>query len=79
MALYLGIDGGGTKTAVAVGDETRVLATSDGSGSSIIRRGEDETRAALSHVVQRVCAKAGADPLQIARTLRDCLAAMDVP
>ena len=68
MALYLGIDGGGTKTAVAVGDESRVLATTDASASSIVRVGEESSRAALMHAVQRACAKAGADPRQIART-----------
>jgi N-acetylglucosamine kinase-like BadF-type ATPase len=68
MALYLGIDGGGTKTAVAVGDETRVLATTDSAGSNIVRVGEESTRAALIHAVQRACSKAGADPRHIMRT-----------
>jgi N-acetylglucosamine kinase-like BadF-type ATPase len=45
-----------------------VLATADGAGSSIIRLGEENTRAALIHAVQRACTKAGADPHKITRT-----------
>src|SRR5690349_1903469 len=68
MGLYLGIDGGGTKTAVVVGDESAVLATCEAAGSNMVRLGEETARTALIHAVQRACSKAGADPRQISRT-----------
>jgi N-acetylglucosamine kinase-like BadF-type ATPase len=68
MAFYLGIDGGSSKTAVVVGDDQRVLATTTASGTNIVHLTEDGARAALHHAIQRACTKAGADPQQVART-----------
>lgn len=68
MAIYLGIDGGGTKTAVAVGDEQRLLASSTAGASNMVRTGEEEARAALRKAIQTACAQAGASPAAVART-----------
>jgi glucosamine kinase len=65
---YLGIDGGGTKTTCAVGDETRLLATATAGPSNIVRVGEAQTRESLTRVVRQACAASGIIPEQVART-----------
>jgi N-acetylglucosamine kinase-like BadF-type ATPase len=65
MSFYLGIDGGGTKTRCAVGDETNGLATAVSGGSNIIRLGEACAREALHAGVRQVCAAAKISPHQI--------------
>lgn len=47
MPLYLGIDGGGTKTRFFLGDDQRVIAESESAGSNILRSGEATVRQAL--------------------------------
>ncbi len=68
MPYYLGIDGGGTKTTCAVGDESRLLATATAGPSNIVRVGEVQTRESLHDCVHRACAAAGVTPAQIAHT-----------
>ena len=68
MAYFLGIDGGGTKTTCAVGDESRVLATVTSGPSNIVRVGEGTARASLQQVVLQACAAAGIAPEQVTRT-----------
>ncbi|MFY9559479.1 MAG: BadF/BadG/BcrA/BcrD ATPase family protein [Terriglobales bacterium] len=65
MAFYLGIDGGGTKTRCALGDETTILATAVAGGSNVIRMGEAQAREALHASVREVCATAKISPSQI--------------
>jgi len=65
---YLGIDGGGTKTACAVGDENRVLATSTAGPSNIVRVGEMQARESLHRVVRQACAAASIRPDQVSGT-----------
>jgi glucosamine kinase len=65
---YLGIDGGGTKTTCAVGDERQVLATATTGGSNIVRVGERQARESLVQAVRQACAGAGIAPVQIERT-----------
>jgi N-acetylglucosamine kinase-like BadF-type ATPase len=65
---YLGIDGGGTKTTGAVGDDTRVLARVRTGPSNIIRVGEEQARESLHECVRQACAAAGIAPAQIERT-----------
>ncbi len=65
MAFYLGIDGGGTKTRCALGDETTTLATSVAGGSNVVRVGESLAREALHSAVREVCAAARIDPSRI--------------
>lgn len=68
MALFLGIDGGGSKTVCAVGDETRLLGSATTGGSNIIRVGEDEARKNLQAGIQQACAAAHVRPFEIAGT-----------
>jgi glucosamine kinase len=65
MSFYLGIDGGGTKTRCALGDENTVLATSMSGGSNVIRVGEGNAREALHVAVRQACAMANITPDQI--------------
>jgi glucosamine kinase len=68
VAFYLGIDGGGTKTACVLGDEARTLATATAGPSNIVRVGEAQARESLHKVVREVCAMAGITSGQVART-----------
>ena len=58
MAIYLGIDGGGTKTVCAVGDETRVLARATSGGSNVVRSGEATARESLLSAIREAYASA---------------------
>jgi len=68
VSYYLGIDGGGTKTTCAVGDETRLLATASAGPSNIVRVGEAQARESLQRSVRQACSAAGISLEQIART-----------
>lgn len=68
MSYYLGIDGGGTKTTCAVGDDTRLLATAIAGPSNIVRVGEAQARESLHQAVRQACTAAGITPAQVART-----------
>jgi len=67
VAFYLGIDGGGTKTRCALGDETTTLATAVAGGSNMIRLGEAKARDALHASVREVCAAARITPERIGK------------
>ena len=58
MAIYLGIDGGGTKTVCVVGDEASVLARATSGGSNVVRGGEAEARESLLRAIREACASA---------------------
>lgn len=68
MPYYLGIDGGGTKTTCAVGDEAHLLATAASGPSNIVRVGESQARESLLQAVQQACSASGLTPQQIAGT-----------
>jgi glucosamine kinase len=68
VAYYLGIDGGGTKTTCAVGDESHLLATATTGPSNIVRVGEEQARESLNQSVRQACAAAGITPAQVVRT-----------
>ncbi len=68
MPYYLGIDGGGTKTTCATGDETSLLATASAGPSNIVRVGEAITRESLHQAVRQACAAAGIAPSEVSRT-----------
>src|SRR5437879_2549065 len=68
MAFYLGIDGGGSKTACAVGDDVSLLASATAGPSNIVRVGETQARESLHQVVRQACAAAGITPAQVAHT-----------
>jgi len=65
---YLGIDGGGTKTTCAVGDESRLIATATAGPSNVIRVGEVQARKSLQQAVGQACAAAGITPAQVEST-----------
>jgi N-acetylglucosamine kinase-like BadF-type ATPase len=65
---YLGIDGGGTKTTSAAGDDSRLLASATAGPSNIVRIGEVQARESLQQSVRQACAAAGITPAQVART-----------
>ncbi len=68
MPFYLGIDGGGTKTTCAAGDDSQVLATATAGPSNIVRVGEMQARESLQQAVHQACKAAGISPSQIVRT-----------
>jgi glucosamine kinase len=65
MAFYIGIDGGGTKTTCAVGDEQSLLATANGSGSNVIRLGEQQAKLGLQSAIAQACREASVSPLRV--------------
>jgi glucosamine kinase len=65
---FLGIDGGGTKTTCAVGDDSSLLAAATAGPSNIVRVGEARARESLHQAVRQACAAAGITPEQVART-----------
>lgn len=68
MALYLGFDVGGTKTACALADEERVLARAEGGSIKTLRIPHDEARANLEAVLLRLVSLTGIDLRQVRRT-----------
>jgi glucosamine kinase len=65
MPFYLGIDGGGTQTTCAVGDEAQVLGTATTAGSNPVRLGEAVARQHLHGAIVEACAHAGISPRQV--------------
>ena len=68
MGIFLGIDGGGTKTSCLIGDETSVLGSGTAAGSNVVRLGEAKAREALAAAIGQACAAANIKPAQIERT-----------
>lgn len=68
MGIYLGIDGGGTKTSCVVANETAILGTGVSSGSNVLRVSERQARQAIETAVQLACADARVTPKTIDRT-----------
>ncbi len=68
MAYYLGIDGGGSKTTCAVGDESSLLATATAGPSNITRVGEGRARESLHQAIREACAAANIAPRQVQRS-----------
>jgi glucosamine kinase len=65
---YLGIDGGGTKTTCAVGDENRLIAAATGGPSNIVRVGEAQARESLHRAVHQACAASAITPQHVMHT-----------
>jgi N-acetylglucosamine kinase-like BadF-type ATPase len=70
VALFLGIDGGGTKTTCVAGDESVLLATASAGGSNIIRLGEEQARRALHESIHQACRMAN---IQLEQVQRVCI------
>ena len=67
MAYYLGIDGGGSKTTCAVGDETSQLEIVTAGPSNVTRVGKVRARQALHQAIRQACATAKIDLQQVQR------------
>lgn len=67
VAIFLGIDGGGTKTSCAIGDERSLLAAATAGGSNIVRLGEEQARVGLREAIQKACAAAKVEPSSVQR------------
>jgi glucosamine kinase len=65
MSLYIGIDGGGTKTTCVVGDENSVLAISTAAGSNVVRLGEVQAKVGLQASIAQACREANISPLRV--------------
>lgn len=65
MGIYLGIDGGGSKTACVIADDAMVLGTATAGGSNIVRLGEETARANLYAAIEEACAHAHIRPPDI--------------
>ena len=63
----MGIDGGGSKTTCAVGDETSQLEIVTTGPSNITRVGKDRAREALHQAIRQACATAKIDLRQVQR------------
>lgn len=68
MAIFLGIDGGGSKTSCLVGDEHSVLGSGEAGGSNLVRVGDVQAQKALAIAIQKACAAANIHPENIRRT-----------
>jgi glucosamine kinase len=68
MGIFLGIDGGGTKTSCLVGDEESVLGSGRAGASNVLRVGEAVARKSLVDAIRQACDEAKIDPRQISRT-----------
>lgn len=68
MGLFLGIDGGGSKTSCWIGDESSVLGRGIAAGSNVVRGGAEQARDALGISIRHACAAAKVAPSQIQAT-----------
>src|SRR5215472_14982384 len=67
MALYLGIDAGGTKTDCAVGNGAELLGQANAGSCKLARVGPEKARENLQSAMQRACQAAQARPADIQR------------
>jgi glucosamine kinase len=68
VAIYLGMDGGGSKTAWAIGDEHSLIARGVLGPSNFVRVGEVKAREALLAAVAQACAAAGVQASDVRST-----------
>jgi len=68
VSIFLGIDGGGSKTSCIIGDENSVLGTGTSAGSNVVRVGEDRARKSLGVAIRQACAAANIGPSRIEKT-----------
>ena len=66
--IFLGIDGGATKTSCLIGDEKSVLGSGASGSSNLIRVGEAQARESLTTAIHQACAAAHVRPAQIDKT-----------
>jgi len=67
VAIFLGIDGGGSKTSCLIGDESSVLGTGTAGPSNLVRAGEAQARESLAAAIRQACTVANLKPAEISR------------
>jgi N-acetylglucosamine kinase-like BadF-type ATPase len=65
MALYMGIDAGGTKTDCAIGNGRSLLGEATGESCKVSQVGEAQARSALHDIIRRTCMAAHVSPSDI--------------
>src|SRR5438552_15563380 len=65
VAIFLGIDGGGSKTSCLIGDETSILGSGTSAGSNPVRVGDQKAREALAAGIRQACTVANVEPSQV--------------
>ena len=68
MAIFLGIDGGGSKTSCLIGDENSVLGSGSAGGSNFVRAGEAHAKESLAAAIRQACMVANVKPGDIVAT-----------
>jgi len=68
VSIFVGIDGGGSKTSCVIGDEKSVLGVGTGAGSNVVRAGEHRARESLGAAIRQACAAANVSPARIEKT-----------
>jgi N-acetylglucosamine kinase-like BadF-type ATPase len=67
VPIFLGIDGGGSKTSCVIADESTLLASATAGGSNIVRLGEEQARKGLREAIEKACAAARLQPSALER------------
>jgi glucosamine kinase len=68
MSIFVGIDGGGSKTACLIGDQHSLLGSGVAGPSNLVRVGEPRAREAIHTAIRQACTQARVDASQISRT-----------
>lgn len=68
MPFYLGLDGGGTKTDLALGDGSRLLARAESPTIKIRKVGKEQAYANLKRGIEQACTAANISPRDLSRT-----------
>jgi glucosamine kinase len=68
VGIFLGIDGGGSKTSCIIGDESSVLGRGNSAGSNVVRVGERQARKSLGAAIRQACAATNIGPEQVEKT-----------
>jgi glucosamine kinase len=68
VSIFLGIDGGGSKTLCVIGDQNSVWGTGTSAGSNVVRVGEARAQESLGAAIRQACAAANISPSRIEKT-----------
>lgn len=68
MGIFLGIDGGGSKTTCAIGNENVLLGTGTAGASNLVRVGEERAREAIGAALRQACDMASVARGEVQRT-----------
>jgi len=68
VSIFIGIDGGGTKTSGLIGDESSILGRGVSGPSNVVRVGEVRARESLAEVIAEACESAKINPKDVSRT-----------